>query len=96
MESINIPIFITSKIYGSSIFLIFYGLLLSSLDVDFYTINQNILSEKFIRDARRNEREVWIWTVNIERNIKKVLKYDIHGIITDYPEKVQKLIDVNF
>jgi glycerophosphoryl diester phosphodiesterase len=65
---------------------------LASLDVDFYTINQSMLSENFILNARKNEREVWVWTVNIERNIKEVLKYDVNGIITDFPEKVQNHI----
>lgn len=65
---------------------------LSNLDVDFYTINQSMLSDRFILNARKEEREVWVWTVNIERNIKEVLKFDINGIITDYPEKVQYLV----
>jgi glycerophosphoryl diester phosphodiesterase len=32
--------------------------------------------------------------VNSERNIKKVLSYDIDGIITDYPERVQRIMGV--
>ncbi|MGO4888208.1 glycerophosphodiester phosphodiesterase family protein [Anaerobacillus sp. MEB173] len=57
---------------------------LSELDVDFYTIRQTMLSERFINNARKQNREVWVWTVNLERNIKEVLKYDIHGIIYYY------------
>ncbi|WP_226036840.1 glycerophosphoryl diester phosphodiesterase membrane domain-containing protein [Aquibacillus saliphilus] len=69
---------------------------LSSLDVDFYTIRQSMLTERFIENARENNREVWVWTVNSKRNMKEVLKYDIDGIITDYPEKVQNVLGVNF
>ncbi|MBU9720602.1 MULTISPECIES: glycerophosphoryl diester phosphodiesterase membrane domain-containing protein [Bacillaceae] len=69
---------------------------LSSLDVDFYTIRQTMLSERFIENAKSLDREVWVWTVNIERNIREVLKYDINGIITDYPERVQNVIGIDF
>lgn len=62
---------------------------LSSLDVDFYTIEQSFLSDRLLERARKQGREVWVWTVNLERNMKKVLQYPIDGIITDYPEKVQ-------
>ncbi|MFC3343906.1 glycerophosphoryl diester phosphodiesterase membrane domain-containing protein [Paenibacillus abyssi] len=65
---------------------------LSALDVDFYTIEQSMLSDRFIERAHRNNREVWVWTVNIERNIREVLKYDIDGIITDHPEKAQTMV----
>ncbi|WP_157184250.1 glycerophosphoryl diester phosphodiesterase membrane domain-containing protein [Evansella cellulosilytica] len=69
---------------------------LSSLDVDFYTIRQTMLSERFIENARRLDREVWVWTVNLERNMREVLKYDIDGIITDYPERAQRVIGIDF
>jgi glycerophosphoryl diester phosphodiesterase len=66
----------------------------SSLDVDFYTISQNMLSDRFIDQAHRLDREVWVWTVNIERNMREVLKYDVDGIITDFPERLQMLVGV--
>lgn len=69
---------------------------LSSLDVDFYTIRQTMLSERFVQKAHKLNREVWVWTVNLEQNIKEVLKYDIDGIITDYPERVQNVIGIEF
>ncbi|PIB61844.1 glycerophosphodiester phosphodiesterase family protein, partial [Pseudomonas sp. 2995-3] len=54
---------------------------LSAIDVDFYTIRQTMLSDRFIEKAKEQNREVWVWTVNLERNIREVLKYDIDGII---------------
>ncbi|MBM7570763.1 glycerophosphodiester phosphodiesterase family protein [Aquibacillus albus] len=69
---------------------------LSTLDVDFYTIRKSMLTERFIKNARKQNREVWVWTVNLERNMKEVLKYDIDGIITDYPEKVQNMLGIEF
>lgn len=65
---------------------------LNSLDVDFYTIKQVILSEAFVKNAHKYGRQVWVWTVNNEINIKEVLKYDIDGIITDYPDRVKEFM----
>ncbi|MDC3420986.1 glycerophosphoryl diester phosphodiesterase membrane domain-containing protein [Aquibacillus koreensis] len=67
---------------------------LSHLDVDFYTVRQSMLSERLVRNAQKQGREVWVWTVNIERNIREVLKYDIDGIITDHPEKIQRMLGI--
>lgn len=68
---------------------------LSLLDVDFYNIRQTMLTERFIKHAKKENRDVWVWTVNQPRHIKEVLKYDIDGIITDYPERVYQLLDLN-
>jgi len=67
---------------------------LSTIDVDFYAIETRILSSNFIKNARKLDREVWVWTVNEKEIIKEVLKYDIDGIITDYVERVQEIIGI--
>ncbi len=64
---------------------------LDRLDIDFYTISQNMLTENFVKMAREQKRQIWVWTVNSERNIKTVLQYDINGIITDYPQRVRQI-----
>ncbi|SES26102.1 glycerophosphoryl diester phosphodiesterase [Salipaludibacillus aurantiacus] len=69
---------------------------LDNLDVDFYAIRQTMLTERFVEVAHRQDREVWVWTVNTPRNIREVLKYDIDGIITDYPSRVQRIIGIDF
>lgn len=69
---------------------------LSYLDVDFYTIEQNMLSNKIIRHARNNNREIWVYTVNSKEDIKEALKYDIDGVITDYPLTVKEIIEFSF
>lgn len=63
---------------------------LEKMDVDFYTISQTMLTESFVRVARSQGRQIWVWTVNSERNIRTVLAYDINGIVTDYPARVQQ------
>ncbi|MGM0881039.1 MAG: glycerophosphoryl diester phosphodiesterase membrane domain-containing protein [Bacillota bacterium] len=68
---------------------------LSLLDVDYYTVEQAILTRQLIERAHKNGREVWVWTVNSERNLKEVLKFDIDGIITDYPARAQNMVELD-
>lgn len=68
---------------------------LSSLDVDFYTIEQVMLTEQLVGKAHEQGREVWVWTVNSSRNLKEVLKFKVDGIITDYPERAQSLVELD-
>ncbi|MOA15316.1 cytoplasmic glycerophosphodiester phosphodiesterase [compost metagenome] len=68
---------------------------LSLLDVDFYTIEQVMLTKQFVDRAHKHDREVWVWTVNSERSLKEVLKYEVDGIITDYPMRAQTMVELN-
>ncbi len=68
---------------------------LSGLDVDFYTIEQIMLTEQLVEKAHAAGREVWVWTVNSSRNMKEVLKFQIDGIITDYPMRAQSMVEIN-
>ncbi len=68
---------------------------LSQLDVDFYTIEQVMLTEQLVERAHKKGREVWVWTVNSERNLKEVLKFEIDGIITDYPSRAHNMVELN-
>lgn len=68
---------------------------LSVLDVDFYTIEQIMLTDFLINKAHADGREVWVWTVNTRRDMKEVLKYPIDGMITDIPETAQSLVEVD-
>jgi len=68
---------------------------LSSLDVDFYTIDQVMLTDQLVKQAHAAGRGVWVWTVNDRRDLKEVLKFQIDGIITDHPVVAQSMIEVD-
>lgn len=68
---------------------------LTKLDVDFYTIEQVMLTDQLVKKAHGAGREVWVWTVNSRRNMTEVLKFEIDGIITDYPQLAQSLVELN-
>jgi len=67
---------------------------LSALDVDFYTIEQTMLTKQLVERAHAAGREVWVWTVNNKRNMKEVLKFKIDGLITDYPVLAQSMVEL--
>jgi len=64
---------------------------LTGLDVDFYTIKDNMLTKPFVDRAHALDRKVWVWTVNSLVNLNEVLRYNIDGIITDYPQRAQSV-----
>ncbi|MFB9273698.1 glycerophosphodiester phosphodiesterase family protein [Cohnella cellulosilytica] len=68
---------------------------LSAQDVDFYTIEQVMLTKPFVKRAHAAGREVWVWTVNASRDMKEVLKFEIDGMITDQPETALSMVEVN-
>jgi len=68
---------------------------LSMLDVDFYTVEQVMLTEQLVKRAHASGREIWVWTVNSAHNMKEVLKFDVDGIITDHPVLAQSLVEID-
>ncbi|MDG0809156.1 glycerophosphodiester phosphodiesterase [Cohnella rhizosphaerae] len=68
---------------------------LSALDVDFYTIEQIMLTKQLVKQAHAGGREVWVWTVNDRRDLKEVLKFQVDGIITDNPTMAQSMVEVD-
>jgi len=65
---------------------------LSALDVDFYTIHKSMLNRDLIYSARKDNRRVWVWTLNSEEDIRNALIYDIDGIITSRLELAQQIL----
>ncbi|OXS58735.1 glycerophosphodiester phosphodiesterase [Cohnella sp. CIP 111063] len=68
---------------------------LSAQDVDFFTVEQVMLTPSLVKRAHADGREVWVWTVNSRRDMKEVLKFEIDGMITDYPEVALSTVEVN-
>jgi glycerophosphoryl diester phosphodiesterase len=55
--------------------------------------NHRILNEKLVSKAQRNAKELYVWTVNEEEVIRRVLTFPIDGIITDDVKLVKKVIE---
>lgn len=65
---------------------------LESLDVDFYTVQINMLTTSLVRRAHDSGRAVFVWVVKDEEQLKTVLQYDIEGIITSDAFMVRQML----
>lgn len=65
---------------------------LESLDVDFYTVQINMLTKNLLRRAHDAGRAVFVWVVKDEEQLKTVLQYDIEGIITSDTLMVREML----
>ena len=54
-------------------------------------IRYSFVSKKLVEEAHKRGIEVFAWTVNAKRAIKKLVTMGIDGIITDNPEIMKKL-----
>lgn len=60
---------------------------------DFWQPEINMVNDKFIRLAKKKNKEIIIWNVNDLQDIEKALKYsNLKGIITDFPLRVKNMI----
>lgn len=58
---------------------------------DYYSPRHKLVRDrKFVDSIKNMGIRIIPWTVNRKRNIRKMLSYGVDGIITDYPERVQK------
>ena len=53
----------------------------------------SLVTPQYVKKAHALGIEVNPWTVNKEGDIRRMIKYGVDGIITDYPEVVHKIID---
>lgn len=50
------------------------------------------VNNELLQFAKEHELEVVPWTVNDEEDIRKMIAWEVDGIITDYPDRVRNLI----
>jgi glycerophosphoryl diester phosphodiesterase len=51
------------------------------------------VDKRFIKKQHQKNRKVNVWTVNTEMQIKKLLKENVDGLITDDPSLVKRIIN---
>lgn len=68
---------------------------LDQLDVDFYTVQMNMLSQSLVKRAHDAERGIFVWVVKTEEDMKNTLQYDIDGIITSDVSMVSVMLGTN-
>jgi glycerophosphoryl diester phosphodiesterase len=82
---------------------LFYGLQWAHLDniysppaqalqVPEYYGNLQVITPRFLKAAHARNMRVHVWTVNETQNMQRLLKLGVDGIMTDYPERLLKLL----
>jgi glycerophosphoryl diester phosphodiesterase len=71
-------------------------------DIDVFTvpvealnIHFSLLNSEFIKKAKENGKEVHVWTVNEESEMKRIIDFGVTSIITNYPDRLKKILDEN-
>ncbi|MCK5516199.1 MAG: glycerophosphodiester phosphodiesterase [Desulfobulbaceae bacterium] len=65
---------------------------LSSLDVDFLAINMAAANTGFIRRIHKAGKQLYVWTVNDQVSMSRVMSMGVDGIITDEPGMAKAVI----
>jgi glycerophosphoryl diester phosphodiesterase len=52
-----------------------------------------LVTPRFIRAAHAAGREVHVWTVNSEEDMRRLISLGVDGIITDYPSRLSALLN---
>ena len=66
---------------------------LLSLDCDFVVIEENMVSNSFISACRQAWLPVYVWTVDLEENMRKYLDMGVNGLISDKPYLVKEVLE---
>ena len=62
---------------------------------DIYSPYFQLMSKSKVKNVQKRGIKVIPWTVNDENDLKKVLSWEVDGIITDYPNVLRRLIQDN-
>ncbi len=76
-------VYITSVSYGNFTNLEF---------ADGYSVESTMLTQSFVDQAQKAGKQVYVWTVNSEEQLEKVVGMGIDNVITDDPVMAQELI----
>ena len=65
---------------------------LLDLDMDFLAVNMGMATPGFIRSAHSAGKQVFVWTVNDQVSMSRMMSLGVDGIITDEPELARNVL----
>ena len=65
---------------------------LSSLDVEFLAVNMGTTGPGFIRRAHAADKELFVWTVNDQVSMTRMMSLGVDGVITDEPKMARQVL----
>ncbi|OCT17173.1 glycerophosphodiester phosphodiesterase [Paenibacillus pectinilyticus] len=69
--------------------------LMRSSDYDVISAAYPLVDEAFVKQAQNHHKEVYVWTVNDTRTMKRMLALNVSSIITNYPDKLIKIMNTD-
>ncbi len=69
-----------------------YGEIFQCDAADFFSVKSDCVTEWLVSGAHRRGKEIHVWTVNKEYEIKRMQKMGVDNIITDKPAYVRELL----
>lgn len=60
---------------------------------DFYSIEKTTLIYNFITSVKRSGKEIFTWTVNNPKDMKRLIFFKVDGIITDNIEELNDILE---
>lgn len=66
---------------------------LPKTSADFIVLEDFSINKRLLTQAKQNNKNVFVWTVNKEKLMQMYLRKNIDGIITNYPKKAIELRD---
>lgn len=79
-------------ICGSLFFLFVHNWFLwRFVDAQYYVFNRRFLSRRSVVWARERGMMIYVYVINTVKAFNKAMTYDVDGIITDYPERIESL-----
>jgi glycerophosphoryl diester phosphodiesterase len=69
--------------------------LIKSKKLEYIGIKNTQITAVMLKDAKKRGKKVWTFTVDKEKQAKLLVYFDIAGIITNDPQKIQKALSKN-
>jgi glycerophosphoryl diester phosphodiesterase len=66
---------------------------LKKVEADFLAVNAAFVSRRFVREAHRNGKQVYVWTVNDAPTMSTLIGRGVDGLITDKPALARSVLE---
>lgn len=64
-------------------------------NIDFYSLEMSFVTKPLVEKLKNQEKELHVWTVNSEEDIKKMQALQVDSIITDDPMLAKQILSTN-
>lgn len=63
--------------------------------IDFYSLEMSFVTTNLVEKLKNQDKEVHVWTVNSEKDLKKMQRLQVDNVITDDPILAKKVMSTN-